>query len=160
MGFHRPSSRGGRVSPTFSIPTALGSWDPSVHSSLWQKEIRCLWHEFFREIFSFLLTLSQAYIKCRFVRITPHNHQKATKHQNMKKISILDQFAADAINAPAVITGGGNCGDKGGSKAHKTGSKGPKCGTKSHKSGSKGGSKSHKSGSKPSCVCDPKLCWN
>ena len=27
----------------------------------------------------------------------------------MKKISILDQFAADAINAPAVVTGGGGC---------------------------------------------------
>ena len=27
----------------------------------------------------------------------------------MKKISILDQFASDAINAPAVVTGGGGC---------------------------------------------------
>ena len=80
----------------------------------------------------------------------------------MKKISILDQFAADAINAPAVITGGG-C-DKGGSQAHKTGSKGGKGGSKSHKSGSHKSNKSgsHKSGSKSggTCCCDPKLCWN
>ena len=63
----------------------------------------------------------------------------------MKKISILDQFAADAIGAPAVVTGGsGGCKVtkvktvkcKSGSKQTKA-----KCGTKakSHKSNHGGG---------------------
>jgi hypothetical protein len=59
----------------------------------------------------------------------------------MKKISILEQFASDAINAPAVITGGGGCKVtkvktvkcKSASKATKV-----KCGTKA-KSGKSGG---------------------
>ena len=62
----------------------------------------------------------------------------------MKKTSILAQFAADAINAPAVITGGGGCKPKTvkcKTKSKKTKSK--KCGSKSkktHKSSkSKGG---------------------
>ena len=67
----------------------------------------------------------------------------------MKKISILEQFAADAIGAPAVVTGGtaackvtkvktvkGKAKSK--AKSHKA---------KSHKS------KSHKSGGS---TCDPK----
>ena len=63
----------------------------------------------------------------------------------MKK-SILDQFAADAINAPAVITGG--CGKGGSGKSHKSKK------TKTHKSKK---TKSHKSGkSGGSCSCDPK----
>jgi hypothetical protein len=70
----------------------------------------------------------------------------------MKKISILDQFAADAINAPAVVTGGGACKVtkvktvkcKSSSKQTKV-----KCGTKSNKSGKSGG------GCTP---CPPKPC--
>ena len=72
----------------------------------------------------------------------------------MKKTSILDQFASDAINAPAVVTGGGGCKVtkvktvkcKSSSKKTKV-----KCGTKakSHKSGKSGGG------------CNPKpVCWN
>jgi len=68
----------------------------------------------------------------------------------MKKTSILDQFAADAINAPAVVTGGGGCKPKTvkcKTKSKKTKSK--KCkSTKSKKSHS---SKSHGGGCKPSC---------
>ena len=67
----------------------------------------------------------------------------------MKKISILEQFAADAIGAPAVVTGGKagckvtkvktvKCKAKSKAKSHKA---------KSHKS------KSHKSGGS---TCDPK----
>ena len=68
----------------------------------------------------------------------------------MKKISILEQFASDAINAPAFVTGGGGCKvtkvktvkcKKSKSKKTKV-----KCGTKSHKS--------HKSGG----GCPPKPC--
>ena len=51
----------------------------------------------------------------------------------MKKISILDQFASDAINAPAVVTGGG------GGKAKSTKHKSRK--TKSGKSGGGGAPK-------------------
>lgn len=55
----------------------------------------------------------------------------------MNKKSILDQFAADAINAPAAVTGGGG----------KCRPKPPKC--KSGKSGKSGkSSKSSKSGSR------------
>lgn len=56
----------------------------------------------------------------------------------MKK-SILDQFAADAISAPAVVTGG--CGKGGSGKSHKS-----KKSHKSHKS-----KKSHKSGKHCGC---------
>lgn len=68
----------------------------------------------------------------------------------MKK-SILDQFASDAINAPAAVTGGG--GKKGKSGGGKSG------GGKSHggKSGS-GKSGSGKSGGGKSCGCPPPPC--
>jgi hypothetical protein len=56
----------------------------------------------------------------------------------MKK-SILDQFASDAINSPAVVTGGTGCGAK------------PKSG-KSHKSHKAKSHKSHKS-KKSGCGC-------
>ena len=69
----------------------------------------------------------------------------------MKKTSILDQFAADAINAPAVVTGGGGCKPKT-----------VKCKTKSKKSKkckSTKSKKSHKS-SKSGGGCNPKpSCW-
>ncbi len=69
----------------------------------------------------------------------------------MKKISILDQFASDAINAPAVVTGGGGC------KVTKV--KTVKCKkSKSKKSKVKCGSKSKKSGSKSRRGCAPKPC--
>ena len=59
----------------------------------------------------------------------------------MKKISILDQFAADAINAPAVVTGGGGNKCKK-SKSKKTKSKKTKSRkTKSDKSGGGGAPK-------------------
>ena len=50
------------------------------------------------------------------------------------KVSILDQFATDAINAPAVVTGGGACKAKSKSKKSKKSKS-----KKSHKSRSKGG---------------------
>lgn len=61
----------------------------------------------------------------------------------MNKISILEAFAADAINSPAMITGGGKCKAK--SKSKK---KSAKCG-KSAKS-----AKSTKSRSGAS-ICEP-----
>ena len=62
----------------------------------------------------------------------------------MKKISILDQFAADAINAPAVVTGGKGCGKSTKAKTKK-------------KSGSK---KSKKKSGKSGGGCNPKpVCW-
>ncbi len=67
------------------------------------------------------------------------------------KISILDQFASDAINAPAAVTGGGgNCKppSKHGSKSHKQ----TKPKTKSH-SGSK-----NKCGYCPPPPCSPPPC--
>ena len=67
----------------------------------------------------------------------------------MKKISILDQFAADAINAPAVVTGGGGC------KVTKV--KTVKCKSKSKKTKVKCGSKSKKS-HKSGGGCPPKPC--
>jgi hypothetical protein len=67
----------------------------------------------------------------------------------MKKISILDQFASDAINAPAVITGGGGC------KVTKV--KTVKCKSVSKNTKVKCGSKSAKSG-KSGGGCPPKPC--
>ena len=56
----------------------------------------------------------------------------------MKKISILDRFATDAINAPAAVTGGGGkCG--GGSKAKSKKAKSQSKKSKSKKSKSGGG---------------------
>ena len=52
----------------------------------------------------------------------------------MKK-SILDQFAADAINAPVAVTGGGGCGKK------------------SKKSHSKKTKKSHSKSRRSGCGC-------
>ena len=49
------------------------------------------------------------------------------------KTSILDQFAADAISAPAVVTGGTGKGGGGSGKSHK--SRKPKKSNKSRKSG-------------------------
>jgi hypothetical protein len=69
----------------------------------------------------------------------------------MKKISILDQFAADAINAPAVVTGGSGC------KVTKV--KTAKCKSSSKKTKVKCGSnskKSRKSGG--GCQSTP-TCW-
>ncbi len=69
----------------------------------------------------------------------------------MNKISILDTFAADAINAPAMITGGGKCKKKSKSKSKKSKSK---CKSKSKKSKSKSGSSKSKYGCAP-CVPVP-----
>ena len=71
----------------------------------------------------------------------------------MKKISILDQFAADAIGAPAVVTGG-----SGGCKVTKV--KTVKCKSKSHHSKAKCGTKakSHKSKS-GKCAPPRPVCW-
>jgi hypothetical protein len=68
----------------------------------------------------------------------------------MKK-SILDQFASDAINAPAAVTGGG--GKKGKSGSGKSGS--GKSGSGKSGSGKSGGSKSSKG---RSCGCPPPPC--
>ena len=70
----------------------------------------------------------------------------------MKKISILDQFAQDAINAPAMITGGKSCKKKSkSSKSKKSKSK------KSKSSKSKSSkSKSSKSKSRNNCCCSSK----
>jgi hypothetical protein len=60
------------------------------------------------------------------------------------KVSILDQFAADAIHSPAVVTGGGGC------KVTKVKSKSVKCKSKSVKCKTKSKSKaSH---------CPPPVC--
>ena len=65
---------------------------------------------------------------------------KIVETKIMSKISILEKFATDAINAPALVTGGAKCkkgsnkGSKKGSRKGSKGSKGPK-GSK----GSKGG---------------------
>ena len=70
--------------------------------------------------------------------------------KKMNKISILDTFAADAINAPAMITGGGKC--KGKSKKGKS----KKGKSKKGKSKSKSKSKSYGSRSNNCCVpCIP-----
>lgn len=73
----------------------------------------------------------------------------------MKKISILDQFAADVIGAPAVVTGG-----SGGCKVTKV--KTVKCKAKSKSKGSKvkcGKSKSAKTSSSK-CAPKPPVCWS
>ena len=73
----------------------------------------------------------------------------------MKKISILEQFAADAIGAPAVITGG-----KAGCKVSKV--KTVKCKAKSKSNSHKAKShksKSHKSGGS-TCGSKPPVSWN
>ena len=70
----------------------------------------------------------------------------------MKKISILDQFATDAIGAPAVVTGG-----SGGGKVTKV--KTVKCKAKSKKSKSHHSkSKSHKSKG-GYCAPKPPVSW-
>ena len=69
------------------------------------------------------------------------------------KISILDQFASDAINAPAVVTGGGGACKVTKVKTVKckaAKSKSKKCGTKA---------KSAKSKSSK-CAPKPPVCWN
>lgn len=65
------------------------------------------------------------------------------------KVSILDQFAADAIHAPAVVTGGSGC------KPKKSKSRSKK--TKCKKSRSKKSTKSKSS--KSSCNPQPPVCW-
>ena len=71
----------------------------------------------------------------------------------MKKISILDQFAADVIGAPAVVTGG-----SGGCKVTKV--KTVKCKAKSKPSKVKcAKSKSAKSKSSK-CAPKPPVCWS
>ena len=71
----------------------------------------------------------------------------------MKKISILEQFATDAINAPAVVTGGGGC------KVTKV--KTVKCKNAKTKSNNKCGTKSKKTkSSKSGGGCGPKpVCY-
>lgn len=71
----------------------------------------------------------------------------------MKKISILDQFAADVIGAPAVVTGG-----SGGCKVTKV--KTVKCKAASKPSKVKCGTKA-KSAKTSSSKCNPKppVCW-
>ena len=80
--------------------------------------------------------------------ILPFKQNKKHTHHIMKKISILDQFAADAINAPAVVTGGGGCKPKT-VKCKTKKSKSKKC--KSSKSKSHKSSKSKGGGCKPTC---------
>ena len=73
----------------------------------------------------------------------------------MKKISILDQFAADVIGAPAVVTGG-----SGGCKVTKV--KTAKCKAKSKSKGSKAKCGTNaKSAKIKSGYCAPKppVCW-
>ena len=70
----------------------------------------------------------------------------------MKKISILEQFASDAINAPAFVTGGGAC------KVTKV--KTVKCKSKSKKTKVKCGTKSHKSHKSGGCKPTPPVCWS
>ena len=67
------------------------------------------------------------------------------KTTTMSKISIIEKFAQDAINAPALVTGGKKCG----------GSKKKSNKAKSGKSGGGSKAKSHKSGSKGSCYVPP-----
>jgi len=82
-------------------------------------------------------------------------HNKNQQNEANMKISILDQFAADAINAPAAVTGGGgNCKAPSKSKSHKSGSN--KCkATKKTKTKSK--SKNHCSPCPPP-PCTPPPC--
>ena len=70
----------------------------------------------------------------------------------MKKTSILDTFAADAINSPAMITGGGSC--SGGGKSKKGKSRKGK--SKKGKSRKSKGSRSKSSGG--GCGCLPPPC--
>ena len=71
----------------------------------------------------------------------------------MKKISILDQFAADAIGAPAVVTGGG-----GACKVTKV--KTVKCKSKSHHSKAKCGTKAKSNKSNNGCKkSKAPVCW-
>lgn len=73
----------------------------------------------------------------------------------MNKISILDRFASDALNAPAMITGGKSC-KKGKSKSSKSKSKN-KC--KKSKSSKSKSSKSKSSKSRSGGgTCPPKPC--
>ena len=76
---------------------------------------------------------------------------------NSMKQSITEKFAADAIAAPAAVTGGGGkCGGKSGGSKNKK-SKGGKSGGKSGGSGKSGSSRS--GGSKSGGGgCAPK-CW-
>lgn len=76
----------------------------------------------------------------------------------MNKVSILDRFASDAINAPATITGGKACKT---AKSKKSKSKNKCAKSKGAKSKSnKCKAKSAKSKSS-SNICTPKppLCW-
>ena len=57
----------------------------------------------------------------------------------MSKISITEKFAQDAINAPALVTGG------------------KKYGGKNKKSSKKNKSRSKRSGSRKNCCCAPSL---
>ena len=68
----------------------------------------------------------------------------------MNKISILDQFAQDAINAPAIITGGKACKKKSKSKSKKS-----KCKSAKSKSSK---SKSSKSKSRSNACSVPPPC--
>ncbi len=68
----------------------------------------------------------------------------------MNKISILDQFAQDAINAPAMITGGKSCKKKSKSKSKKS-----KCKSTKSKSSK---SKSSKSKSRSNACSVPPPC--
>ena len=74
---------------------------------------------------------------------------KIVETKIMSKISILEKFATDAINAPALVTGGGKC---------KKGSKKSRKGSKKGSKGSKGpkGSKGSKGGCLPAPVVCPK----
>lgn len=68
------------------------------------------------------------------------------------KNSIIEKFAADAINAPAAVTGGGGkCGGSGKGKSKKGSGK-----NKSNKGS--GSNKSGKSGGGGCCKCPPPPC--
>ncbi len=70
----------------------------------------------------------------------------------MKK-SILDQFASDAINAPAAVTGGGG---KKGKKSKSGSSKSGKSGSSKSGGSKSGGSKSGSGGGNCGCPPPPK----
>jgi len=88
---------------------------------------------------------------CRNLCAVKQNNNNKAKHQ-MKKISILEQFAADAIGAPAVVTGGG-----GACKVTKV--KTVKCKSAKTVKCKSAKTKSNKSKSKGGCTPCAPVCW-
>ena len=71
--------------------------------------------------------------------LTAEKNNPKTKTNTMSKISILERFAADTINAPATVTGGGR---NKRSKSKKSKSKKSKSKSKSSRSGGSGSGRS------------------